>query len=296
MRNAAFNPSIVVPLEVLLGIAALAAGCAATRRAVPGADASEDVSLLSLDAPPRDTQTQPPDASQDVPRLNDAPRVDAAPLDVSPACDALQRALAAQLLSPRDGRLTCTVVVRLDYPSLRVLGYQFFCGRYSTTTEAQAREVALRETMYPTSGGLTLSPPMPEDAFVFTSSTGDFGGVAVVSPRLGRSVFGASIVYGGRGDITYPTTWRSAGELGSGCGSAGGIRRVRSYSLTGETAADPAVVDRVIGVVAQTAVPGALWQGGYVFDAVVLLYPRTIGTFYPLTAEWVVVVNGGWLE
>lgn len=41
--------------------------------------------------------------------------------------------------------------------------------------------------------------------------------------------------------------------------------------------------------------PG-LWQGGYVFDAVVLSYPRSGGVFDPGSAEWVVLLASGWLE
>jgi len=29
---------------------------------------------------------------------------------------------------------------------------------------------------------------------------------------------------------------------------------------------------------------------------VVLRYPRSVGMFDPTTAEWVVIVSGGWLE
>ena len=55
-------------------------------------------------------------------------------------------------------------------------------------------------------------------------------------------------------------------------------------------------VDAALAVVWQTALPEGLWQGGYVFDAAVLLYPRTVGAFDPATAEWVALVNSGWLE
>lgn len=39
-----------------------------------------------------------------------------------------------------------------------------------------------------------------------------------------------------------------------------------------------------------------MWYGGYVFGATVLRYPRTVGAFDPTTAEWIVLLNGGWLE
>ena len=45
-----------------------------------------------------------------------------------------------------------------------------------------------------------------------------------------------------------------------------------------------------------TALPDGLSKSGYVFDAMVLLYPPTVGDFDPQVAEWVVLVNSGWLE
>ena len=45
-----------------------------------------------------------------------------------------------------------------------------------------------------------------------------------------------------------------------------------------------------------TAVPLAMAKANYVFDAMVLLYPRSVFAFEPGTAEWIVMVNGGWLE
>ena len=45
-----------------------------------------------------------------------------------------------------------------------------------------------------------------------------------------------------------------------------------------------------------SALPIGLAKGGYIFDAMVLLYPRTVGALNPATAEWIVLVNSGWLE
>jgi len=30
------------------------------------------------------------------------------------------------------------------------------------------------------------------------------------------------------------------------------------------------------------------------FDTVVLLYPRSVGAFNPLTAEWIMILNARW--
>jgi hypothetical protein len=72
---------------------------------------------------------------------------------------------------------------------------------------------------------------------------------------------------------------------------------VLAYDLVdGSTTIDPNTLDLVVAAVADTAVPAAMWQGGYVFETVVLRYPRSVGVFDPNSAEWVVLVNGGWLE
>ena len=49
-------------------------------------------------------------------------------------------------------------------------------------------------------------------------------------------------------------------------------------------------------VVLATALPSAFAQWGSIFDIVVLSYPRTIGNFEPGTAEYIALVNAGWLE
>ena len=48
--------------------------------------------------------------------------------------------------------------------------------------------------------------------------------------------------------------------------------------------------------VLDTALPAAFWQWGYVFDIMVLLYPRSVGAFNPTTAEYIVLLNAGYLE
>lgn len=274
----------------------LSAGCsAAVAVRDAGTDLAEDVTAPAIDAHEGDVPTPTLDASVDVPRPDDGVPLDAPVIEAGGGCESLQRSLAAQLISPRDGRLTCSVVVRLDQGTLRPVGYQTFCGRYATTTEAQAREAAQREGMV-SSVGTMVNPAMPEDAYVFYAPPSDFGSVTAVSVRLGRTVFGASIIWAGRGAITVPAEWRDPSELGDGCAAARGIPRARGYDLGRGVALEVGVVDRVVGAVARTAVPAALWQGGYVFDAVVFPYWRSSGGAVDTAPEWVVIVNGGWLE
>jgi hypothetical protein len=259
-----------------LSAALSALGCGAT---VTSRDAGADVSTV--------------DAGADVP-MADA-NVDGATVDSGDLCAERQRSLAARLLSPAEGRLTCSVVVRLGQATLRPIGFQPFCGRYATTSDAQAAALA-EGAMIPYATLRMVNRPMPEDAFVFYASPADFGGVVAVSARLGLTVFAASVVWAGRGDILFPTAWQDPSALGDGCGRGGGIPRAHGYDLGAGTDLATATVDRVIGAVARTALPAALAQGGTVFDAVVLPYERSSGGAVDEGAEWIVVVHGGWLE
>lgn len=190
----------------------------------------------------------------------------------------------------------CTAVVRLNYTTYDILGYQLICGRYNYIDEKQARLTAQNDTGYGLNGQM-LNPSAPEDVFVFYESPGDFGGVAAVSARTGLSLFGGSIVWMGTGEISYPMEWHPASELGQGCDPAGGIPVAYGYDLVKNGApVGDAELDRVMSVIEGTAIPAAFWQGGYVFEAVLILYPRTVGAFNPDNAEWIVLVNGGWLE
>lgn len=109
-------------------------------------------------------------------------------------------------------------------------------------------------------------------------------------------MFGGSIVWDGRGDITYPQAWDPPGELAADCGAIGDLGTTLGYDLVTGGELDPADVAAVAEHVMATAVPGAFWQVGYVFSMVALRYPRSVGAFDPTTAEWIALVDGGWLE
>lgn len=236
--------------------------------------------------PPMVDATVPDGAANDL----DAPAtVDASP---PPACADATAALAAELYAALGA---CSVVVRLDYQTLEGLGFQMMCGSYASVDESEARATAQADTGYG-QAGVMLNPKNPEDAFVFYESPGDFGGASVVSTDTGLTVFGGSIVWDGAGDITFPSGWRPPEQLGFGCAPSGGIPTSRGYDLISGSALESAAVAAAVDVVAQTALPEAMWSGGYVFDAVVLAYPRSVGVFDPNTAEWIVIVNSGWLE
>ncbi len=169
------------------------------------------------------------------------------------------------------------------------------CGAYKATDDGQAAATATGDTGYGT-GDTMLNESNSENTYVFYDSPGDFGGASAVSSRNGLTVFGASIIWSGAGDINYPETWRDAGGLASGCLPSGGISSRDGWDLRGGSALPESDVNAAIGTVLATAVPGAYWSVGYVFHGTVLLYPRSVGVFQPETAEWVVLVHGGWLE
>ncbi len=218
------------------------------------------------------------------------------PVGAAGDCSAEIAALSAEMYTPPVR--SCTAVVRLDHDTLKILGHQLVCGKYAGVDETAARATAQADTGYGTAGQM-LNGANPEDLYVFYQAPGDFGGASAVSARTGLSVFGGSIIWLGSGDLTYPKTWRAASELGSNCplvGTSSGPVKVTGYDLVNGQSLSQADADAAAKVVHQTAIPAAMWQGGYVFDIVVLRYPRAVGTFDPTTAEWIVAVNGGWLE
>ncbi len=208
------------------------------------------------------------------------------------SCEALSHAIAKET----SGVKTCSTVVRMDYETLSVLAFQIVCGVYDQATEDEARQAAQADTGF--GAGSLLSGPNPQDVYVFYESPGDFGGVAVVNVRNGLSVFGGSVVWMGQGDVSYPVTWRDAASLGPDCIPAVNALPppARGFDLRDGTTLDAKDVEAPLDQAWVTALPDGLLSVGHVFDAAVLLYPRTLGDFDPSTAEWVVSIQSGWLE
>jgi len=281
-------------LAASLGVVAVCAMLAGCGNRVVANDAAP------TDAARPDAAPVFPDGTKPELALPDAAPPDAArpkDLHVSPdgpvACKAATAALQAEFYATSG--TACSLVVRLDYTTRALLGYQVFCGAYANTNEKTARATAQKDTGYG-SVGSRLDPPKAEDAYVFSVWPGDFGGMAVVSKRSGLSVFGGSIIWLGKGDITYPAVWRPAKELASGCATVGAAPPTVGYDMASGMPLGATERNAAYDVVKQTAVPAAFWGNGYLFDVVVIKYPRTVGTFDPTSAEWIVIVNGGWLE
>lgn len=207
-------------------------------------------------------------------------------------CEEIVQAIAART----GGVQTCTTVVRLDYTTREILGHHIVCGAYGRITEAEARQRA--RALMGSGGGVALTRMNPEDEYIFYRGP-DFGHAVAVNARNGLIVFGGTIAWRGQGDIVFPESWEPADALGPGCASGNEAMDgppMRGFDLRTGTVLPEPEVQAAVDVVWNTALPRGLQQGGSVFDAVVLLYPRTIGLFRPEVAEWVVLVNSGWLE
>lgn len=265
-------------------LASLLAGCD-TSRAAP-ADAANMDSFTGADS-----------ARPDINGL-DINGLDITRPDLSPSCIAALKKLKQAMYATVPGAYT--VVVRMDYQTLAFKGFQVIKSKYSKpVTLAQARATAQQDTGFGAKAKV-VSPTKPEDLFVFYESPGDFGGAAAVSADTGKTVFGGGIVWMGLGKISVPQSWRPASELGVGCHSSTDPTlhpsQIRGYDLRGGGALPAAEVKKALAPIWKTAIPGANFNKGDLFHAVVLLYPPTVGAFNPKVADYVVLINGGWLE
>jgi hypothetical protein len=211
-------------------------------------------------------------------------------------CEDLARKLRSEM-APVIG--SCTAVVRLDYTSLRILSHAFVCGKYASANESSARQsantVSFPFTREPGAG--TLLSGAQADQWIFYTSPGDFGAVVSVNRYTGLVTFAGSIIWSGAGEIELPKTW-STSDLGRGCNTPN-PSDPRYFHLTGGEVADAQATTRMqeaARIVLSTALPTAFLQWGSPFGTTVLLYPRTVGSFDPDTAELIVLFDGGWLE
>lgn len=208
-------------------------------------------------------------------------------------CDTASETLSAELYTVLTG--ACTIALRLDYESKAFLGYQVFCSSYTQISARDASEQAANDTGFGLDGTV-LSGGSTDGPHLFYAAPAAPGWVAAVDRNIGLSVFGGSILASGTGDITYPLSWRDSAEIAEGCASSGNYTVTGGWDLRSGTALASEDVDAVLARVANTIVPDAFYSGGYIFDATVLLYPRSTEPFDPSTAEWVTLISGGWLE
>ena len=209
----------------------------------------------------------------------------------SPACTAAADDLTAEMYAQAGG--SCSATVRLDYLTLEILGFELFCGGYGGLDEAAARAVAQRDAGLD-AGAVLVNADDHGDNWVFYDAT---GAAALVSAHNGMAVFGGTWGTDAAGELTWPSAWREAALLAEGCVPSGRIPTSRGFDLTDHAAPlTEAEMNGPLFAVTDTALLAGFWQGGYVFDATVLLYPRRVLPFDESTAEWIVILGGGWLE
>jgi hypothetical protein len=192
-------------------------------------------------------------------------------------------------------RPSCTAVVRLRYGSLAPIGWQLVCGDYGSLSEQDARALAVEATGFGAEGQL-LGGTSPADEWVFWDAPGDFGGVGVVSARSPLAVFGGGVVWRGRGEVTHPAAWRDPAELGFSCANGTPALPARGIRLASGELMPQGEAEQALLAVYASALPAGLAAAHEVFDALVLLYPPTVGAFDPAVAEYVVFLNSGVLE
>jgi len=258
------------------------------QRASQDLDHSGDQTQVRLDLPDEPAGACGGDADTDTDTDADTD-VDTDSDTDADTCEAKTHVLAQRMI---DGGSRCTVVVRLDHDTYSLLGYQVFCGPGTDVDQETALETARRDAGFSFQVWEDLSNGAPEvGEFVFYHFPSDEGGVAVVSMYTGLTVFGASIWWDGIGDITYPTEWRDASELGAGCTQAGYFDPWSGYDLTRPEELGEEQAQAAIAAAFSTVIPEAASRYGEDGEVVVLRYPRTIGGFDSTTAEWIVFYN-----
>lgn len=203
-------------------------------------------------------------------------------------CDALTEAIAAEM-----GDGICTVVVRMDSVSRRVLSHAFVCGPAKLPDEATARATASADAALPfarpAGEGTLLAPPAPAGVWAFHQPPSDFGGAAAVSATTGLTVFAGSTVWGGHGDILHPTTW-STTDLGGRCHDDASLTPGPAWDLRSGQALADFDGARALGA---TVLASAFRTRGFAAGPVTaLLYTRTAGAPAPDGSEYILLVTG----
>jgi hypothetical protein len=201
----------------------------------------------------------------------------------TPSCAALAAVLAERLPADR----TATIVVRLAFEDLSLLGYQIIPGDpvASEPTEEEARAAVLDELGWGDELGPLMTQPAEQRYFVFYERGDDSGTVAVVSADTGQVVFGAEVRSEARGEITLPATWLPPEELGdcptNGTGPSSTWLPTEMYSFP--MSGVQRVWDTALPEAMELAVGGVNQK-----HLALLLYPRTYGGAADHEFEYVV--------
>lgn len=200
------------------------------------------------------------------------------------ACDA-----AAAKLGDLVTADACAAIVRVAYDTLTVLGWQLRCDAPAAFTEASARkELAPYVAPVTTLDSYSWKPSGDGNPWVLFRSPGDFGGVGVGSFQTGKLIFAGGVVWAGRGDIAYPSAFRSVAELAMPCPPFAWAKSPDGFMTASEMTDSKSTA---LAVALRTAIPYALAKKHVVKNAWVLGYARTVGGFDPKGAEWIVVLE-----
>lgn len=186
----------------------------------------------------------------------------------------------------------CTTVVRLDLGTRVIKSSRLQCAQAAHTTVAAARLAAERVTGFGEEAQL-VSGLAPKDQFVFWEPPSERGGVAAVSVRSGKVVFGGSILWNDDGKVIFPVSFNYPAAVGPTCGSSAARPPARGIDLLTIEELPAAEVAAALDAVWTSALPDGLAAGSKLLDVLVLLYPPRVGGFDPDAAEWVVMVNSG---
>jgi len=190
---------------------------------------------------------------------------------------------------------SCSVVLRLGYERRDILGFQVFCDRYRQVDEAAARASAELDMGLGKSASL-LGTKNSSGQYIFQETEKDRGTVVVLSGYTGLTLFGGALDLSGGGAIQYPLLWRSSRVLGKGCARGAEVEKKIGFNLIQGTQLEDKEVAEVTDAVMNTALPEAFRRNGYLFESVVFLYSPRLSKLDPQAAEWIVILNGGWLE
>jgi hypothetical protein len=108
----------------------------------------------------------------------------------------------------------CAVMVRVNWTSTEVLGYQLNCGEETTVTEASARSPLLTISSIDWQSAPLVSDPTATGVYAF-ESVGPASVLAVVSARTGQEL----VYLIGASEVGYaiPAAWYSGSEVDGNC-------------------------------------------------------------------------------
>lgn len=238
-----------------------------------------------LDAESGDSTDDSTDSGSGNDSGSDSGGDDSLPASCQKGVDNLQGLFAGQI------DLRCAIVLRSDYETGEIIGWQIPCR------DAEEPELTVEDAQALTNwAGENISHD--ERNFVFYNEPLDSGGLAYVGPRSGVA-FDGSIEIGGEGQVTKPLDLLDADWLGSGCANAGPEFAIEVY-MYNLTEGDPdAVTPELQQALAQIWDTGVFYTipDSQVMEAITMLaYPRTLDPFDPTTAEIVTIIDRGALE